>query len=117
MGDRYGRSDISEISIGISIWDMGYRYGVRSTNMIVYHIDMVILDIDTGYGLMIWETRVSIWSSPISIWDISSLCLGGGRSNGSGGLGSLSSDDGTLGSMATPPAALCQPCVATAPHL
>ena len=25
MIDRHGRSDINEISIGILIWDMGYR--------------------------------------------------------------------------------------------
>jgi len=24
VGDRYGRSDISEISIGVSVWDMGH---------------------------------------------------------------------------------------------
>jgi len=36
----------------------------------VYHIDVVILNIDTGYGFMIWEMTVSIRSSPISIWDI-----------------------------------------------
>ena len=35
---------------------------------------MVILDIDMGYGLMIWEMTVSIWSSSISIRDILSLC-------------------------------------------
>jgi len=38
--------------------------------MVVYHIDMVILDIDMGYGLMIWERTVSIWSSSVSIWDM-----------------------------------------------
>ena len=43
--------------------------------MVIYQIDMVILDIDTGYGLMIWEMTVSIRSSPISIWDILSLWL------------------------------------------
>jgi hypothetical protein len=43
--------------------------------MVFYHIDTVILDIDMGYGLMIWEMTVSIWSSSISIWDILSLCL------------------------------------------
>jgi len=48
MGYRYGRSDINEISIGISIWDMGYRFGIRSIDMVFYHIDMVILDIDMG---------------------------------------------------------------------
>jgi len=41
--------------------------------MVIYHIDMVILDIDMGYRLMIWEMTVSIRSSPISIWDILSL--------------------------------------------
>jgi hypothetical protein len=34
---------------------------------------MVILDIDIGYGLMIWEMTVSIRSSFISIWDILSV--------------------------------------------
>ena len=45
--------------------------------MIIYHIDMVIPDIDMEYelALMIWEMSVSIWSSSISIWDILSLCL------------------------------------------
>jgi len=28
MEYRHGRSDINEISIGISIWDMGYRLGI-----------------------------------------------------------------------------------------
>ena len=73
MGDRYGRSDINEISIGISIWDMGYRFGIQYIDMVIYHIDMFILDIDMGYGLMIWEMTVSIRSSPISVWDILSL--------------------------------------------
>jgi hypothetical protein len=48
MGDRYGRSDINEISIGIPIWDMGYRFGIWVIVMVIYHIDMVILDIDMG---------------------------------------------------------------------
>jgi hypothetical protein len=74
MGDRYGRSDINGISIGISMWDMGYRFWIRYIDMVVYHIDMVILDIDMGYGLMIWKMTVSIWSSWRSIWDILSLC-------------------------------------------
>jgi len=43
--------------------------------MVIYHIDMVILDIDMGYGLMIWEMTSSMWSSWRSIWDILSLCL------------------------------------------
>jgi hypothetical protein len=51
---RDGRSVIDEISIGISIWDMGYRYGIRGVDIVIYHIDIVILDIDMGYGLMIW---------------------------------------------------------------
>ena len=38
--------------------------------MVIHHIDMVILGINMGYGLMIWEMTVSIWSSPVSIWDI-----------------------------------------------
>jgi len=50
MGDRCERSDINEISIGISIWDMGYRYGVWYIDMVIYPIDMVIRDIDMGYG-------------------------------------------------------------------
>jgi len=41
--------------------------------MVIHHIDMVILDIDMGYGLMIWEMMVSIWSSPILIWEILSV--------------------------------------------
>jgi len=41
--------------------------------MVIYHFDMVILDVDMGYGLMIWEMTVSIRSSSTSIWDILSL--------------------------------------------
>jgi len=48
MGDRYGRSDINEISIGLSIWNMCYRFGMWYIDMVIYHIDMVILDIDMG---------------------------------------------------------------------
>jgi len=48
MGDRYGRLDINEISIGVSKWDMCYRFGIRCINMVIYHIDMVIRDIDMG---------------------------------------------------------------------
>ena len=44
--------------------------------MVIHPIDMVILDIDMGYGLMIWEMTVSIWSSSVSIWDILLLYLG-----------------------------------------
>jgi len=33
---------------------MGYRYGLRFVDMVIYHIDMVMLDIDMEYGLMIW---------------------------------------------------------------
>ena len=75
MGDRYGRSDVNEISIGLSIWDMVHRYGILGfIDMIIHHIDMVIPDIHMGIGIMIWEMTVSIWSSSISIWDILSLC-------------------------------------------
>jgi len=74
MGYRYGISDINGISIWISIWDMGYRYGIWIIDMVIHHIGMVIQDIDMGYGLMIWEMTVSIWSSWRSIWDIMSLC-------------------------------------------
>jgi len=40
----------------------------RGSPPVIDHIDMVILDIDKGYGLMISEMTVSIRSSPISIW-------------------------------------------------
>ena len=40
--------DINEISIGISIWDMVYRYEIWVIDMEIYHIDMVILHIDMG---------------------------------------------------------------------
>jgi len=74
MGDRYRRSHINKISIGLSTWNMVHRYGIRYTDMVIYHIDMVILDIDMGCGLMIWEMTVWIWSSSISIRNILSLC-------------------------------------------
>ena len=48
MADRYGRSDINEVSTGISIWTMCYRFGIWVIDMVIYHIDMVILDIDMG---------------------------------------------------------------------
>jgi len=40
MGDPYGRSDINEISIGFSIWNMVYRLGIRYIDMVIYHIDI-----------------------------------------------------------------------------
>jgi hypothetical protein len=46
MGYRYGISDINEISIWVSIWNVGYRCGMRYIDMVIHHIDMVILDID-----------------------------------------------------------------------
>jgi len=49
------------------------EYGIWVIDMVIHHIDMVILDIDVGYGLMIWETTVSTWSSRISMWDMLSL--------------------------------------------
>ena len=53
MGYRYGRSDINEISIWISICDVGYRYGIWCIDLVIYHIDTVIRDRDMEYGLMI----------------------------------------------------------------
>ena len=73
VGDPYGRSDIDGISIGLSIWNLVYQCGIWYIDMVTYHIDMVIPDIDMGHGLMIWELTVSIQSSSISIWDILSL--------------------------------------------
>jgi len=49
VGYRYGISDINDISIWVSIWNMGYRYGICYINVVIHHIDMVILDIDMGY--------------------------------------------------------------------
>ena len=71
MGYRYRIWDIDiDSGCGLSIWDM------VSTWAYTHHIDMVILDIDMGYGLMKREMTVSILSSWISIWDILSLwCL------------------------------------------
>jgi len=40
--------------------------GIWCIDIVVYHIDMVILDVDMGYGLMIWEMTVSIRSYPTS---------------------------------------------------
>jgi len=73
MGDRYGVSDFNEMSIGVSIWNMRYRYGIWYIDIVIYHMDVVILDLDMGNGLMIWEMTVSMWSTPISRWDILSL--------------------------------------------
>ena len=42
---------------------MEYRYGMWVIDMFIYHIDMVIVDIDMGYGLMICEMTISMWSS------------------------------------------------------
>jgi hypothetical protein len=53
MGSRYGRSDNNEISIGILMWDMGYKYGIGDIDMVICHIDIVIQDMDMGYGLTI----------------------------------------------------------------
>ena len=52
-----------DIGYGISIW----------LSTVCAYIDMVILDIDVEYGLMMWEMKVSIWSFCKSIWDILSL--------------------------------------------
>jgi len=48
MGDRYGRSAINEISIGLSIWNMACRFGIRYIDMVIYHIDMVFSHVDMG---------------------------------------------------------------------
>jgi len=32
---------------------MGHRYWIWYIDMFIYHIDMVIPDVDMGYGLMI----------------------------------------------------------------
>jgi len=68
---------ISMRSIWVSIWNMGYRYyGMRYIDTVIHHIDEVILDINMGCGISIWQMTVSILSSWISIWDILSLwCL------------------------------------------
>ena len=58
------------VTIYVPIWvvDMGW-----CIHTLIYHIDIVILDINMGYGLMIWEMTVSIWEMTMSIWDILSL--------------------------------------------
>ena len=65
MGDRYGRSDIDGISMGILIWNTVYRYGKWDIDIVIYHIGMVMLDISMEYWLMIWEMTLLMWSSPI----------------------------------------------------
>jgi len=76
MGDRYGIF-IWDVGYLLDIdrgFDIGYRYGIWYAEMGIYHIDALILGIDMGYGLMIWEMTISIWSSSVSIlWDILSL--------------------------------------------
>jgi hypothetical protein len=61
LGDQYGRSDLNEISIVSSIWNMGHRYWTWYVHVVIYHFDMVILDIELGYGLSLREMTVSIW--------------------------------------------------------
>jgi hypothetical protein len=39
---------------------MDYRYGILVIDMVIHHIDMVIQDVNMGYGLKTWETPVSI---------------------------------------------------------
>jgi hypothetical protein len=55
---------------GISIWSFtyrdgraGYRYGIWDIDMGDDSIDTVILDVDMGYGISIWEMTVPILSS------------------------------------------------------
>jgi len=59
QGDRY---EIWYIAMGCGILIMGF-----------YHIVMINLEFDMGYGLMISEMTVSIRSSSVSIWDTLSL--------------------------------------------
>jgi len=75
---------------------MGHRYGIWYIDTIIYHIDMVILDIDMGYGLMIWEMTVLIRSSSVSIWDILSLCAlrEGGGAHAGGRHGAAAGQEG-----------------------
>jgi hypothetical protein len=47
---------------------MDSRFRIQYIDMIIYHIDVVILDNDMGYGLMILEMTVSMW-------DILLLCI------------------------------------------
>jgi hypothetical protein len=52
-GYRYGiwMMDIGYgISTWVSLWDMDDGYGIWYIDMVIHHIDMVILDIDMGYG-------------------------------------------------------------------
>ena len=53
MAYRMGHIDINGKSTWVSIWDMRYRYGIWYIDMVIHHIDMVILDFDIGYGLSI----------------------------------------------------------------
>jgi len=39
---------------------MGYRFGIQCIDKVIYHIDVVILDIDIRCDLMMWEMTVSI---------------------------------------------------------
>ena len=76
MGDRYGRSNINEISIGISIWNMRYPFGIWYVDMVIYHIDMVTLHFDMGaeandmgerqyrYGHLPYRYGISCHSGP-----------------------------------------------------
>jgi len=38
---------------------MSYRHEIWYIDMVINHIDVVILDIDIGYGIMIWEMVIS----------------------------------------------------------
>ena len=50
--------------------DMGDRTSIRCRWEFRCTISHIILDIDMGYGLMIWEMTVSIWPSWSSRWEI-----------------------------------------------
>jgi hypothetical protein len=62
MGDQYGRSDINEVSIGISKWDMCCRYWIWANHMGDDSIDMVVLEIDMGclVTLVVSRTQSSL---------------------------------------------------------
>jgi hypothetical protein len=71
MGDRYGRSDITEMSMKISIWKRGHRYGIWANDMgddridmVISHIDMVISHIDMGYLDTLPVCQVAAAASP-----------------------------------------------------
>jgi len=43
---------------------MGYRFGILYIDMVIYHMDMIVLDIDVGYGLRPTGLDLSILVTP-----------------------------------------------------